>query len=133
MGAQQIRVDVTSLSNFLKNLLNIGDPGRFDEDEVAGFARKVVQKASRAENMLKVVLSTNDLLIDTYKKLIPDGNVQDLTKIMELKGLTKQEKLEAAERYIKEGGEGVIMPQQERVDTPTNANTGILSLVKRFT
>jgi hypothetical protein len=133
MGAQQIRVDVTSLSNFLKNLLNIGDPGRFDEDEVAGFARKVVQKASRAENMLKVVLSTNDLLIDTYKKLIPDGNVQDLTKIMELKGLTKQEKLEAAERYIKEGGEGVIMPQQERVDTPTSTNTGILSLVKRFT
>ena len=133
MGAQQIRVDVTSLSNFLKNLLNIGDPGRFDEDEVAGFARKVVQKASRAENMLKVVLSTHDLLIDTYKKLVPDGNVQDLTKIMELKGLTKQEKLEAAERYVKEGGEGVILPQQERVDTPTSTNTGILSLVKRFT
>jgi hypothetical protein len=130
IGAQQIRVDVVALSNYLKLLINIGDPQRFDEDELASFSRKVVQKATRTENMLKVVLAPNDLLIETYKNLIPDGNVQDLMKIMELKGLNKTEKMEAAEKYVKEGGEGVIVPQQEKVDTP-NSQGGLMSLMKR--
>ncbi|KAL0480844.1 vacuolar protein sorting protein VPS53 [Acrasis kona] len=113
MGAKQIQMDVISTSSFFKNLINLGDPTRFDEDEVASFHKKVESKSNKAYHILKLASTPSDLLLQHYKNLVPDGDVQDLYKIMDLKGMDHQDKKELAQRYVKEGGDGVIVPTPE--------------------
>jgi hypothetical protein len=100
-GCQQLLLDLISLVNFLKSLINIGDPNRFDEDEVITFAKKVQHKAAKPEAILKVMLSPTDALIDTYRGLIQDGSPQELSTIMDLKGLTKNERILITDEYSK--------------------------------
>jgi len=98
-GTQQLLLDVTSLTAFLKLILNLGDPERFDEDEVLSFAKKVQQRAAKVECILKVMLAPPEALVETYKGLIQNGSVQDLQVIMELQGLPKNERNAIIEDY----------------------------------
>jgi predicted nuclease with TOPRIM domain len=91
-GAQQLLLDLTSLSNFLKNIINIGDSERFDEDEMQIFVKKLQAKTSRLESILKVLLSPTEAIVDTYRSLVPDNNQNELQAIMDLKGISKSEK-----------------------------------------
>lgn len=89
---------MTSLSNFLKGLINIGDPHRYDEDELASFSKKVVLRTQRAESILKVVLASPENMVETYNSLIRDGSSQEIQKIFDMKGIAAKDRTTLAER-----------------------------------
>jgi hypothetical protein len=101
-GAQQLLLDVTSIADFLKTVLNIGDPNRFDEDELHPFAKKVHERSVKMEMTLKVLGVPTEVVADTYRGLIPDGNIQDFNLILDLMGLNKNEKTMVLEQYNKD-------------------------------
>ncbi len=47
----------------------------------------------RSEVLLKVILSPQETLVDTYKALVAQGNSEDFQKILELKGLRSEKGL----------------------------------------
>ena len=104
IGAQQLLLDSRSLCKYsLREMLILGDASRFDEDDVSSFSRKVDSRFQKVECILRTLSAPNDLLMETYLQMSGvDGSVQDLTKILELKELQKNEKQQILENYQKE-------------------------------
>ncbi|EFC37134.1 predicted protein [Naegleria gruberi] len=148
MGAQQLLVNSRSLVKYsIRELINLGDNTRFDEDDLASFARKVDGKAQKIECILRTLSAPNDLIAETYISLAPnDHSLPELTKILELKELQKNEKQQILEGYQKElrkrqGGDAKDAPQASAIGTATKkmeqATSAIMtsskSFIKKFT
>nr|CAG4718642.1 unnamed protein product [Naegleria fowleri] len=104
MGAQQMLYDVSCLTKFcLRELIIIGDTNRFDKDDVASFSKKVDVKAQKIECILRTIVQPNDFMVGTYLQYAgSDHSSAELTKILELKELQKNEKQQILESYQKE-------------------------------
>jgi Vacuolar protein sorting-associated protein 53 C-terminus len=77
-------------------------PSKREEERtvVSGrYARHVSRGMGRADLVLKAVLTPADSLVDTYKGLVPDGSDEEFLKIMELKGLSRQEQRALMAQY----------------------------------
>jgi hypothetical protein len=66
---------------------------------------KIVQtNMAKAESILKVILTPQATLVETYKALIADGNEADFQKIVDLKGLTRSEQKALLEVFTQQTG-----------------------------
>ncbi|KAK1303412.1 hypothetical protein QJS10_CPB11g01382 [Acorus calamus] len=84
-GAQQMLLDTQAVKTIL---LEIPALGR-QTTGAASYSKYVSREMSKAEALLKVILSPIDSVGDTYRALLPEGTHSEFQRILELKGLKK--------------------------------------------
>ena len=67
---------------------------------------------TKPENVLKVILAPNNMVVDTYKGLFPEGTEQDFITIMDLRGLPKSDQRLLLDQY-----KGISVSAQKKAFT----------------
>lgn len=104
-GAEQLLLDTHTLKKFLINL-----PCYNSEIKTApaSYTKAAIKGMSKAEMVLKVVLvphNTVNSFIESYFKLLPESNSAEFQRILEVKGLKKNEASQLLEAYNKYAAE----------------------------
>lgn len=111
-GAQQLLIDVVQLKKILEGIPSLAQEVKekntieivskdtpTQSSSTARFVKKVKREMESIEKMLKMIWSPVELLLETYKILIPDHNEKGLITIMKLKGLSPQEQHKILDDY----------------------------------
>ncbi|XP_077219870.1 membrane trafficking VPS53 family protein isoform X3 [Tasmannia lanceolata] len=98
-GAQQMLLDTQAVKTIL---LDIPALGR-QTTGAAGYSKFVSREMSKAEALLKVILSPIDSVGDTYRALLPEGTPSEFQRILELKGLKKADQQTILDDFNKHG------------------------------
>lgn len=69
----------------------------------ANYSKFVSREMSKAEALLKVILSPLDSVADTYRALLPEGTTSEFQRILELKGLKKADQQTILDDFNKHG------------------------------
>ncbi|KAF9664470.1 hypothetical protein SADUNF_Sadunf16G0022100 [Salix dunnii] len=69
----------------------------------ASYSKFVSREMSKAEALLKVILSPVDSVADTYRALLPEGTPMEFQRILELKGLKKADQQTILDDFNKHG------------------------------
>lgn len=109
MGAQQMSLDTQVLKKILCSIPDINNKNQTNNDESTGnkkitlphklYIKYVNSEMSRAEALLKTLVSPNDRLIITFKALLPKSSTDELMKLMQLKNITKRDQLQLIQQY----------------------------------
>lgn len=107
MGAQQMSLDAHSLKSTLLSLPTLGYEGDDDPSHrnrkktvaTKSYTKYVTTEMSKAEALLKTLVSPNERLIVTFKALLPKSSTDDLYRVFTLKGLKKGEIQALVEAY----------------------------------
>ncbi|KAH9697163.1 vacuolar protein sorting-associated protein 53 A [Citrus sinensis] len=83
-------------------LLDIPSLGR-QTSNAASYTKFVSREMSKAEALLKVILSPVDSVADTYRALLPEGTPMEFQRILELKGLKKADQQTILDDFNKHG------------------------------
>ncbi|CAK9166284.1 unnamed protein product [Ilex paraguariensis] len=75
----------------------------------ASYSKFVSREMSKAEALLKVILSPVDSVADTYRALLPEGTPLEFQRILELKGLKKADQQIILDDFNKRGS-GISQP-----------------------
>ncbi|XP_078440105.1 membrane trafficking VPS53 family protein [Wolffia australiana] len=84
-GAQQMLLDTQAVKTLILEIPALGK----QTASAASYAKFVGQEMSKAEALLKVILSPIDSVASTYGALLPEGTLSEFQRILELKGLKK--------------------------------------------
>lgn len=84
-GAQQMLLDTQAIKTILLDIPSLGR----QTSGAASYSKFVSREMSKAEALLKVILSPVDSVADTYRALLPEGTPLEFQRILELKGLKK--------------------------------------------
>ncbi|KAM4071352.1 hypothetical protein ACB094_11G056000 [Castanea mollissima] len=104
-GAQQMLLDTQAVKTIL---LEIPALGR-QTSGAASYSKFVSCEMSKAEALLKVILSPVDSVVDTYRALLPEGTPMEFQRILELKGLKKADQQSILDDLNKHGP-GITQP-----------------------
>ncbi|KAL1528081.1 hypothetical protein AB1Y20_009447 [Prymnesium parvum] len=105
VGAQQMQVDVGTLKQTLLDLPSLGQAVATNS-----YNKMVAHEIGKAEQVLKLVQTPEELLQVTISEMRSTGFEPDLHKILELKGLKKAETEKLLEAYnlaAREGGQKI--------------------------
>ena len=103
MGAQQMSLDAHSLKATMLQLPTMGNEAEEDANgqpvarprkktvATKSYTKYVTTEMSKAEALLKTLVSPNERLIVTFKALLPKSSTDELLRVFALKGLKKQE------------------------------------------
>ncbi|KAH7673770.1 hypothetical protein IHE45_08G029100 [Dioscorea alata] len=97
-GAQQMLLDIQAVKTIL---LEIPALGKLQATVAAGYSKFVNREMSKAEALLKVILSPIESVGDTYRALIPEGTPLEFQRILDLKGLKKVDQQSLMEDFNK--------------------------------
>lgn len=100
-GAEQLLLDTHILKKFLTSLPCINSDIK---SAPASYTKAVIKGMSRAEMILKVVLMPHeeiDNFIPSYHKLLPESNVMEFQRILDVKGIKRNEAVNLIEVYNK--------------------------------
>jgi hypothetical protein len=99
-GAQQLVTDLAQFKKILESLptLQVEEEKASGEEYVrargtpsatapSAYLKKVKREVESIEKMLKVIWTPSDMLVDTYKALLPNHKVDNFVAIMQLKGV----------------------------------------------
>ncbi|KAK8650280.1 hypothetical protein V6N13_139925 [Hibiscus sabdariffa] len=86
-GAQQMLLDTQAVKTILLEIPSLAR----QTSGAAGYSKFVSREMSKAEALLKVILSPVDSVADTYRALLPEGTPMEFQRILELKGLKKSD------------------------------------------
>ncbi|PHU28952.1 Vacuolar protein sorting-associated protein 53 A [Capsicum chinense] len=75
----------------------------------ASYSKFVSREMSKAEALLKVILSPIDSVADTYCALLPEGTLTEFQRLLELKGLKKADQQSILDDFNKRGS-GICQP-----------------------
>ncbi|WZZ47434.1 hypothetical protein YC2023_043693 [Brassica napus] len=107
----------------------LSEAGAQQTSTAASYSKFVSHEMSRAEALLKVILSPIDSVADTYRALFPEGTPMEFQRILELKGLKKADQQSILDDFNKHGpgftqaSVSAAMPQP--VPTPPALPLGI--------
>ncbi|KAK6917988.1 Vps53, N-terminal [Dillenia turbinata] len=104
-GAQQMLLDTQAVKGILLEIPNLGKQA----SNAAGYSKFVSREMSKAEALLKVILSPIDSVADTYRALLPEGTPSEFQRILELKGLKKVDQQSVLDDFNKRGS-GISQP-----------------------
>ncbi|KVH90310.1 Vps53-like, N-terminal [Cynara cardunculus var. scolymus] len=110
-GAQQMLLDTQAVKTILLDIPSLGK----QTSGAASYSKFVSREMSKAEALLKVILSPVDSVADTYSALLPEGTPSEFQRILELKGLKKADQQTILEDFNKRGS-GI---SQASIATPT--------------
>ncbi|KAE9448027.1 hypothetical protein C3L33_20066, partial [Rhododendron williamsianum] len=71
----------------------------------SNYSKFVSREMSKAEALLKVILSPIDSVADTYRALLPEGTPSEFQRILELKGLKRADQQSILDDFDKRGPE----------------------------
>ncbi|KAG5549623.1 hypothetical protein RHGRI_014809 [Rhododendron griersonianum] len=101
-GAQQMLLDTQAIKTIL---LDIPPLGR-QTSGASNYSKFVSREMSKAEALLKVILSPIDSVADTYRALLPEGTPSEFQRILELKvGLKRADQQSILDDFDKRGPE----------------------------
>lgn len=106
-GAQQLLIDIAQIKKMLEEIPLVGHDDKVEVGKdtpqssasVDRYIKKVKREMEVVEKMLKVIWSPSDILLDTYRALIPDHTDKGLVIIMKLKGISTPEQLKMLDAY----------------------------------
>lgn len=93
VGAEQLLLDTHSLKTILLDLPSIGS--QVNRKPPTSYTKIVVKGMTKAEMILKVVMAPTEpdtSFVDQFLKLLPDSDISEFQKILEMKGLKATEK-----------------------------------------
>ncbi|KAH9697162.1 vacuolar protein sorting-associated protein 53 A [Citrus sinensis] len=82
---------------------HISETGAQQTSNAASYTKFVSREMSKAEALLKVILSPVDSVADTYRALLPEGTPMEFQRILELKGLKKADQQTILDDFNKHG------------------------------
>lgn len=100
VGAEQLLLDTHSLKVVLLDLPSIGS--QVVRKAPASYTKIMVKGMTRAEMILKVVMAPHEpleLFVDNYIKLLMDYNTETFQKILDMKGLKRNEQSSMLELF----------------------------------
>ncbi|KAL5157849.1 Vacuolar protein sorting-associated protein 53 A [Glycine soja] len=100
-GAQQMLLDTQAVKTILLEVPSLGR----QTSGAASYTKFVSREMSKAEALLKVILSPVDSVADTYRALLPEGTPMEFQRILELKGLKKADQQSILDDFNKHGPE----------------------------
>ncbi|KAJ6316925.1 hypothetical protein OIU78_020085 [Salix suchowensis] len=98
-GAQQMLLDTQAVKTILLEIPSLGR----QTSSAASYSKFVSREMSKAEALLKVILSPVDSVADTYRALLPEGTPMEFQRILELKGLKKADQQTILDDFNKHG------------------------------
>ncbi|OMP08173.1 hypothetical protein COLO4_06714 [Corchorus olitorius] len=104
-GAQQMLLDTQAVKTILLEIPSLGR----QTSGAAGYTKFVSREMSKAEALLKVILSPIDSVADTYRALLPEGTPMEFQRILELKGLKKSDQQSILDDFNK-GAPSISQP-----------------------
>lgn len=132
-GAQQMLLDTQAVKTILLDIPSLGR----QTSGAAGYSKFVSREMSKAEALLKVILSPVDSVVDTYRALLPEGTPLEFQRILELKGFKKADQQSILDDFNKRGSGIVqpsigppVVPAAPTVATiPTMTNAGSVAII----
>ncbi|PSS15825.1 Vacuolar protein sorting-associated protein 53 A like [Actinidia chinensis var. chinensis] len=88
---------------------HISETGAQQTSGAANYSKFVGREMSKAEALLKVILSPVDSVADTYRALLPEGTPLEFQRILELKGLKRADQQSILDDFDKRGP-GITQP-----------------------
>ncbi|KAL0317475.1 UNVERIFIED_CONTAM: Vacuolar protein sorting-associated protein 53 A [Sesamum angustifolium] len=116
-GAQQMLLDTQAVKTILLEIPSLAK----QTSAAAAYSKFVSREMSKAEALLKVILSPVDSVADTYCALLPEGTPGEFQRILDLKGLKRTDQQSILDDYNKRGG-GTYQPSMKPV-VPAAPNT----------
>ncbi|KAG2593659.1 hypothetical protein PVAP13_5NG012558 [Panicum virgatum] len=96
-GAQQMLLDTQAVKTILLDIPALGK----QSSGAASYSKFVSREMSKAEALLKVILSPVDSVANTYHALLPEGTPLEFQRILDLKGLKKADQQAILEDFNK--------------------------------
>ncbi|XP_073107578.1 vacuolar protein sorting-associated protein 53 A [Elaeis guineensis] len=97
-GAQQMLLDTQAVKKILLDIPSLGKQTTL----AASYSKFVSREMSKAEALLKVILSPVDSVANTYRALLPEGTPLEFQRILDLKGLKKVDQQAILEDFNKQ-------------------------------
>lgn len=104
-GAQQMLLDTQAVKAILLDIPSLGQ----QRADAANYSKFVSREMSKAEALLKVILSPVDSVANTYRALLPEGTHSEFQRILELKGLKKADQQTILDDFSKHSV-GIVHP-----------------------
>ncbi|XP_022862390.1 vacuolar protein sorting-associated protein 53 A-like isoform X5 [Olea europaea var. sylvestris] len=98
-GAQQMLLDTQAVKTILLDIPSLGK----QTSGASSYSKFVNREMSKAEALLKVILSPVDSVADTYCALLPEGTAAEFQRILDLKGLKRTDQQSILDDYNKRG------------------------------
>jgi len=110
-GVDRLMVDISNLKTILLEIPNmsstkgkelLSSPGSHAPSR---YTKHVNREIGKADALLKVIVSKNEVLVDTYVAVVPeqDRSESDFAKILDLKSIKGSERQELLDRYLNYG------------------------------
>ncbi|KAJ4980344.1 hypothetical protein NE237_031181 [Protea cynaroides] len=112
-GAQQMLLDTQAVKTILLDIPALGK----QTSGAAGYSKFVSREMSKAEALLKVILSPIDSVADTYRALLPEGTPLEFQRILDLKGVKKADQQSILDDFNKHGS-GITQPSVSQAIVP---------------
>ncbi|XP_059308151.1 vacuolar protein sorting-associated protein 53 A isoform X2 [Lycium ferocissimum] len=127
-GAQQMLLDTQAVKTILLEIPSLGK----QTAGAASYSKFVSREMSKAEALLKVILSPIDSVADTYCALLPEGTLAEFQRLLELKGLKKADQQSILDDFNKRGS-GISQPTiMSASAVPSAPNTSIPPAITNF-
>lgn len=100
VGAEQLLLDTHMLKTVLLDLPLLGS--QVARKAPASYTKIVVKGMTKAEMLLKVVMSPHDPpkgFVDNYLRLLPDSDPQEFQKVLDMKGIKRSEQSQMVEIF----------------------------------
>lgn len=100
VGAEQLLLDAHSLKTALIDLPSVGS--QMNRTAPASYTKVVIRGMTRAEMLLKLVMSPHARTIDfveQYLRLLPDSDLSEFQKVLEMKGIRRAEQSQLTEVF----------------------------------
>ncbi|KAG9144226.1 hypothetical protein Leryth_022084 [Lithospermum erythrorhizon] len=112
-GAQQMLLDTQAVKTILLDIPSLAK----QTSGAASYSKFVSREMSKAEALLKVILSPIDSVADTYCALLPEGTLLEFQRLLELKGLKKVDQQSILDDFNKRGS-GISQPAMSSPAAP---------------
>lgn len=90
LGAQQLLLDTYNVKAMLLHLHHAGGDSSVQQSAVpAMYMKLVTSRVSHVETILKLLGLPDDILVDRFRAMWPEGTLNDLQTILSLRGLKK--------------------------------------------
>ena len=114
MGTQQLLLDTYSLKTMLMQLHNLGNKNSEKSSSSTKvttplmYSKLVASRSAYIETILKLLGTPEELLIERFKIMLPEGQLSDLVSLMDKKGMNRQQQQLILDSYNISGGSTLL-------------------------
>jgi hypothetical protein len=124
MGSQQLLLDTYSMKTLLLHVHSLGASNENKTAPPMMFSKLVTNQSNQIETILKLVGTHEELLLERYKIMVPEGRMDELLSIMNLKGMKRPEMQAVLDRASAHFGSSFTNSSSNKGATYTQATAG---------